>query len=67
MTVSVDDGASPDTTANPLVDPFILEAPMTFIGGNFYQAVFTMIPVDLDGRRLSIQTDEGGVNNVIIQ
>jgi len=67
MTVSVDDGASPDTTANPLVDPFILEVPMTFVAGNIYQAVFTMIPVDLDGRRLSIQTDEGGVNNVIIQ
>ena len=69
MTVSVDDGASPDTSANPLDDPLILEAPMTFnIVNNNYQAIFIIDEAEgsLVGRRLSIQTDEGGVNNVLI-
>lgn len=68
MTVSVDDGVTPDTSANPDVDPFILEMPMTFNAvNNTYEAIFSPVGMDLDGRRLSIQTDEGGVFNVLVQ
>jgi hypothetical protein len=54
--------------ANPTVDLYIIEAPMTFSGGNSYRAVFTLpVGSNLVGRRLSIQTDEGDAYNVFIQ
>jgi hypothetical protein len=62
MTVSVD-GA--DAGADRNIPPFILEAQMTGTVGNF---TFTFnTPVNLDGRRLVIQTDHGGAYNVYIQ
>ena len=64
MTVSVD---GQDGGNDPNVEPFILEAPMTFNEDkNRYEFRLNNVGTDLDGRRLSIQTDEGGVYNVII-
>jgi hypothetical protein len=65
MTVSVD---GPDAGLNPAVDPFLIEEPMTYIGRGRYRLQFDMSTVpetcsDLNGRRLSIQTDEGGAYN----
>ena len=65
MTVSVD---GPDGGIDPNVDPFILEVPMTFNPvHNRYEFILDNVGVNLDGRRLSIQTDEGGVYNVKIE
>ena len=65
MTVSVD---GPDGGVDPNVDPFILEAPMTFNpNSGRYEFRLDNVGGNLDGRRLSIQTDEGGVYNVIIE
>lgn len=63
MTVSIDGS---DAGTNPNVAPFILEAPMTFAGGSAF--VFTLnTPVNLDGRRVTISTDEGGAYNDFIK
>ena len=64
MTVSVDGSDKGD---DPNVDPFILEAPMTFNPSNDRYEFRLNVGVNLDGRRLSIQTDEGGTYNVIIE
>ena len=65
MTVSVD-GA--DEGYDPNVEPFILEAPMTYNANeDRYEFELSNVGVNLDGRRLSIQTDEGGAYNVIIE
>ena len=64
MTVSVD-GSDEGTDSN--VAPFMLEMPMTFNPSkNRYEFVLKNVGTNLDGRRLSIQTDEGGAYNVII-
>ena len=47
--------------------PFPLEEPMTFnAAANGYELVF-MTAVDLRGRRISIQTDEGGSYNAFVE
>ncbi|MEL7450698.1 MAG: hypothetical protein AAFN78_15900, partial [Pseudomonadota bacterium] len=64
MTVSVD-GA--DGGIDPDVAPAVLEAPMTFNPNTRrYEVVLQNVTENLNGRRLSIQTDEGGVDNIII-
>ena len=60
MTVSVDE---PDGIA--CFPPFILEEPVPHVSGNRYILEFDT-PVDLRGRHVSIQTDEGGSYNAII-
>ena len=74
MTFTVDNpadkGASgfPDTQADPLTDPYLREIRMLYVGGNLYRGSITVpAGVDLKGRRLSIETDEGGAYNVFIQ
>ena len=63
MTVTVD---GPDGGVDPNVDPFILEAPMTYNSSmDRYEFILDNVGVNLEGRRLSIQTDEGGVSSRI--
>ena len=64
MTVSVD---GPDAGTDLLVDPFLVEAPMTFSpeGGTYHHDETTA--TDLAGRRILISTDEGGSYNDYIQ
>lgn len=59
MTVTVD-GA--DDGSDPLEDPFLLEFPMNHVGGDRYRVDFPT-GTNLDGRRVIIQTDEGGAYN----
>lgn len=63
MTVSIDGS---DKGSDPNVAPLICEVPMIFSASrNRYE--FTQdFNVNLKGRRLSIQDDEGGVYNVLI-
>lgn len=63
MTVSAD-GA--DGGTDPDVAPFLLEKYVPYVSGQ-YQLKYNTGGENLDGRRLSIQTDEGGVYNVIIE
>jgi hypothetical protein len=63
MTLSVD---GPDAGSDPLIDPFVVEAAMISISGSRYR-IDIATPVNLVGRRLSIQTDEGGAYNVRIR
>ena len=64
MTVSVD-GVELD--ADGCYPPYILEAPMIYNPSkNRYEFVLDT-PVDLAGRNVSVQTDEGGSYNDIIR
>jgi hypothetical protein len=63
MTVSVD-GA--DAGADRNVAPFVLEAVMTPIGGGRWRYTLNT-PVNLDGRRVVIQTNHGGAYNDYIR
>jgi hypothetical protein len=69
MTVSVDNPADNDAAADPTVDPLIREVKMSRVSGNRYRAVIAVPAAagNLRGRRLVIQTDEGGAYNVFIQ
>ena len=49
------------------IDDFVLEAPMTYNPGTGYYEFFTNTAVDLDGRRVTISTDEGGAYNEFIE
>jgi hypothetical protein len=65
MKVSVD---GPDKGTDPLVDPFLTEEEMDYIGRGRYRLRLPMGPFtescsDLTKRRLSIDTDEGGAYN----
>ena len=65
MTVTVD-GA--DEGNNPGVSPFLLEQPMTYNESkNRYEFKLEPVGVNLDGRRLSVQSDEGCAYNAIIK
>ncbi|MCP3938532.1 MAG: hypothetical protein GY708_24560, partial [Actinomycetia bacterium] len=57
-----------DAGTDRTIDPFLLEQEMTYSAGRGrYELVLGGITENLDGRRLTIYTDEGGVDNVPIQ
>jgi hypothetical protein len=64
MTISVD---GPDGGSDRNVPPFILEAPMAYNPGAGRYEFTLSTPVNLDGRRVTISTDEGGAYNAYIQ
>jgi hypothetical protein len=64
MTVSVD-GA--DAGSDPGVAPFILEAPMTYNAVKGRYEFVHETPVDLDGRRVTVSSDQGGAHTANIE
>jgi hypothetical protein len=62
MTVSVD---GPDAGTDPAVNPSLLEVPVPYSGGR-YRLLYPSAE-NLDGRRLTIQTDKGGAYVVVIE
>ena len=62
-TVSIDGS---DAGADPNVDPFALEANMPFRPAKQRYEFVEMVAVDLTGRRVSVQTNEGGNYSVSI-
>lgn len=64
MTVSVD---RIDSDANACFPPFLLEAPMTYNPRKDRYEFKLVTPVDLAGRNVSVQTDEGGSYNEVIR
>ena len=64
-TAAIYPSRAPSSGGDPNVDPFVLEAPMVYASGDSYDFLFST-PVNLLGRRLIIQTDEGGAYNVLI-
>ena len=64
MTVTVD---GPDAGTDPNVNPFILEVPMTLTSGDRCGIVLKDILENLDGRRVTISTDEGGAYNDVVR
>ena len=64
MTLSVD---GYDAGSDWTVPPYILEEPMTYKGRGRYKFVLEDVGVNLDRRRMSIQTDEGCAYNIRIR
>jgi hypothetical protein len=64
MTLSVD---GPDAGTDLAVDPFLLEAPMSFNPARGRYELILSTPVSLRGRRIVISTDEGGSYNDVLR
>ncbi len=67
LTVFGESDFAPGAIMTVSVDDFILEAPMTYNAAQDRYEYIDVTPVDLDGRRVTISTDEGGAYNSFIE